>query len=245
MLDHTAMLAAICGPDGSPKPLVLLTSLLIAGIVGSAAHCAPMCGPFVLAQVSRNWAKLKIGDMCPRQRVQQGLLLPYHTGRIATYGLLGVIAAGSGGVVGRVPGLGLLPGLLLLAGAVLLLGQAMARLAPNSALALHLPVRGSAAVSRLAGRIDRGSVPGAFLFGVVLGFLPCGFLYAALAVAASSGDALLGGAAMVAFGLGTVPALAALGVLGQTAGRSLIRFAPALLVVNAAVLMVMAWQRLS
>ncbi len=245
MLDHSAMFAAICGPDGSPKPLILLGSLLFAGLVGSIAHCAPMCGPFVLAQVSRNWARLKMHEMCPRQRVQQGLLLPYHAGRLVTYAGLGALAAASSDVLGSVPGLGVLPGLLLLAGAVLLLGQAMARLAPSSAWALHLPARGSASLSRLAGRIDRNSVPGAFLFGVVLGFLPCGFLYAAVAVAASSGQAEIGALAMLAFGLGTVPSLMLLGVLGQAMGRSIGRFGPALLLFNALVLAVMAWQRLS
>ena len=245
MMDHSAMFAAICGPDGSPKPLILLGSLLVAGLVGSVAHCAPMCGPFVLAQVSRNWAHLKLRDICPRQRVQQGLLLPYHAGRLATYAGLGALAAASGGVLGNVPGLGVVPGLLLLAGAVLLLGQAMARLAPQSVLALHLPARGSAFLSHLAGRIDRDSVPGAFLFGVVLGFLPCGFLYAALAVAASSGQAEIGAAAMLAFGLGTVPSLMLLGVLGQAAGQSIARFGPLLLLFNALVLAVMAWQKLS
>jgi uncharacterized protein len=48
----------------------------------------------------------------------------------------------------------------------------------------------------------------------VLGLLPCGFLYAALLAAAASGGAIAGALAMAAFALGTIPALAVVGVAG-------------------------------
>ena len=99
----------------------------------------------------------------------------------------------------------------------------------------------------MASRSERVSPPGSLLFGVVLGFLPCGLLYAALAVAASSAGALDGALAMLAFGLGTVPALMALGVFGQMVGRrwgaTVARVGPVLLLLNAAMLGAMAWQR--
>lgn len=251
MIDHSAMLSSLCGPDGAPNLLTLLGSLFLAGVVGSVAHCGPMCGPFVLAQVSRNWARLKLDDMCPRQRVRQGLLLPYHFGRLLTYSGLGAIAAASGAVVGKVPGLGVIPSVLLLLGALMLFGQAMTKLLPARMAgwlaAVHLPWRWGAPLSRLANRIDRDSPRGAVLFGVVLGFLPCGLLYAALAVAASTAGPLDGALAMCAFGLGTVPSLAALGVFGQMVGRHwggvVTRVGPALLLLNAVILTVMAWQR--
>jgi sulfite exporter TauE/SafE len=207
-----------------------------------------MCGPLVLAQVSRNWARLKIGDICPRQRIRQGLLLPYHVGRLISYSGLGALAASSGALVGGVSGLGAVPAILLALGAVLLFGQALARLMPGRISGLlHLPLGWGARVSSLAGRIDRDSPLGALLFGIVLGFLPCGLLYAALAVAASLPGPLEGGMAMFAFGLGTVPSLMALGVLGQMAGQrwtqAVAKAAPVLLLLNAAVLATMAWQR--
>jgi len=49
-----------------------------------------------------------------------------------------------------------------------------------------------------------------YLFGAATGLLPCGLLYAALALALSAGSAAVGALAMLAFGLGTVPALALL-----------------------------------
>jgi sulfite exporter TauE/SafE len=58
-----------------------------------------------------------------------------------------------------------------------------------------------------------------YRLGVVLGLLPCGFLYAALVAAAATGSALAGALAMASFALGTVPGLVALGVLGGAALR--------------------------
>ncbi len=240
MVDHNLMLSAICGPDGAPQGWALLSALFIAGLFGSVAHCVPMCGPFVLAQVSQNWTKIELSKICPRQRLRQGVLLPYHLGRLLTYSVLGAVAAMSGAVLQTVPGLGWIPSALLILGAVLMLGQALKRwgvsmpgLSPNLGF------------SRLANRVDRSTKLGGFLFGLVLGFLPCGFLYAALAVAASSGSALTGAGAMLAFGAGTMPSLIGLGVMGQLFGRDWARFGPALLMLNAAVLLLMAWLRLA
>jgi uncharacterized protein len=49
------------------------------------------------------------------------------------------------------------------------------------------------------------SLGGVFLAGMLTGFLPCGLIYAYLALAASAASLPRGGALMVAFGLGTVP----------------------------------------
>jgi sulfite exporter TauE/SafE len=87
-----------------------------------------------------------------------------------------------------------------------------------------------------------------YLLGVALGFLPCGFLYAALAAAAASADPLHGAVAMLAFGLGTVPALIAVGVAGQAAAhrwqRGVSLASPAVMLVNAALLLLLAFRNL-
>ena len=94
--------------------------------------------------------------------------------------------------------------------------------------------------------IDRSSWQGGVLLGVTLGFLPCGLLYAALAAAASSGGAGPGALAMVAFGLGTVPSLVAIGVAGGAAAgrwqRAMGTVAPVLMLANAVLLAAMAWR---
>ncbi|HSV29095.1 MAG TPA: sulfite exporter TauE/SafE family protein, partial [Candidatus Omnitrophota bacterium] len=70
-----------------------------------------------------------------------------------------------------------------------------------------------------------------------------------LAAAAASGDPLAGALGMLAFAIGTVPALFAVGVVGHFAvGRwrqPVLKWAPLLLVVNAVMLGFMALQMLA
>jgi sulfite exporter TauE/SafE len=53
-----------------------------------------------------------------------------------------------------------------------------------------------------------------FGFGAVWGWLPCGMVYSVLLTAMASGTAAGGAATMLAFGLGTLPMLLALGIAG-------------------------------
>ena len=102
-------------------------------------------------------------------------------------------------------------------------------------------------VATLAGRIGNGRMRGLKL-GLALGLLPCGLVYAALAAASASG-ALLGGLGMLAFGLGTVPALVVVGLLGHAAARhwqtAANRAAPWVLAGNGLLLLALAWRALA
>jgi hypothetical protein len=97
--------------------------------------------------------------------------------------------------------------------------------------------------------LDRTGTGGGYLLGVALGFLPCGFLYAALAASAASASPVRGAVAMLAFGLGTVPALIAVGIAGQTAAhrwrRGVAILSPAVMLLNAALLIVLALRTLA
>ncbi len=57
------------------------------------------------------------------------------------------------------------------------------------------------------------TLPRALAFGMVWGWMPCGFVYSVLLVATLQADAVRGAIIMAAFGIGTAPALliAALG----------------------------------
>ncbi|KAF3981133.1 MAG: sulfite exporter TauE/SafE family protein [Methylococcales symbiont of Hymedesmia sp. n. MRB-2018] len=56
----------------------------------------------------------------------------------------------------------------------------------------------------------------AFLFGMVWGWLPCGLVYAALALATTSGNITSSSLTMLAFGLGTLPAVLGAGIMSGT-----------------------------
>ncbi len=168
-----------------------------------------------------------------------------------TYAALGALGGFLGATLGRLPWLAPLGGVLLLIGAALFLGQALKRLGLGAWFIALLPTTGPTAwqraIGRMAHRIDRSRPRGGFVLGILLGFLPCGFLWAALAVAAATGNPFVGAAAMFAFGLGTVPALVGIGVAGQVAGRAsggLLRvIGPAVLILDALVLAVLALTR--
>jgi len=234
--------AVVIGRDGG-----LFLALASAGLVGGATHCSGMCGPFVLAQVSTRLEHVPASRMSEFHRLTGAAVLPYHFGRGTTYALIGAVAASVAGHVGALPGLRWLSVALLAFAALFFFGYAT-----KSALA-WLPRRGGSfqrwwgdRVSRLA-RPLFGNPTGwrGYGLGMALGFIPCGLLYGAVAVAAASGSALSGALGMIAFTAGTVPALLAVGLAGHLAGRTwggaVARVAPAIMLVNAGVLGWMAW----
>jgi uncharacterized protein len=225
-----AALAEWCG--GVPWGGGVLLGLFVAGAAGSTMHCVPMCGGFVMGQVTDRIARVPAVRLCEWQRVRHGALLPYHLGRLTTYAGLGALGSAA---VGGLPWSGLVSAGLLLFGAVLFLTHVF-RILPGLDRA---PAGWSRAIARLAKRAGGG-----YPLGIVLGFLPCGFLYAALATTAASGNPLLGAFGMIAFGLGTAPALVAVGIVGQAAGRRwravVASAAPAMMLLNAALLTALA-----
>lgn len=225
-----AGITSLCGPG--PIGGGLLVGLFLAGAAGSTMHCVPMCGGFVLGQVADGMARMPATRLCEWRRITGGALLPYHLGRITTYASLGALAGLS---AGRLPWSGTISAALLLLAAILFLLH-VARLLPGLERA---PAAWTHFVT-WAARHARGGYP----LGIALGFLPCGFLYAALATAAASGSPLIGAGAMLAFGIGTAPALVVVGIAGQAAGRRWQRgvavAAPAVMLLNAALLIVLA-----
>jgi sulfite exporter TauE/SafE len=74
-------------------------------------------------------------------------------------------------------------------------------------------------MSRVLGKASGKSTNGAFLTaGLVMGLLPCGLVYGVLIAAATGGSSLRGGLMMLAFGLGTLPALLAYGQVATALG---------------------------
>ena len=59
----------------------------------------------------------------------------------------------------------------------------------------------------------------ALALGIVWGWLPCGLVYSALALSLAVGDAARGALLMLAFGLGTLPMLFAMGTAARWLGN--------------------------
>ena len=223
----------------------IVLSLFLAGLIGSVTHCVGMCAPFVLSQTANRMdaaGGLRGGEW---GRLRAAALAPYHLGRATTYALLGAAAGlGSSSFVEWTGFRWLAAGLLAI-GALLFLAMALGRL---GALPQVFGGRVMAGVSRLARPLSadprgwRG-----YGLGLLLGLLPCGLIYAALATAAGSGRAVLGALAMAAFAAGTAPALIATGFAGAAAAghwrRILSRVTAPLLILNAVLLAAFAVQR--
>lgn len=227
--DILATLAGWCGvvPLGGG----VSTGLFLAGLAGGPLHCGPMCGGFVLGQAADRMARLPAAGLCEMSRLKSSALLPYHLGRLSTYTALGGLAGLGGAAATPTPWLS---ALLLLIAAMLFLGLGLRWISPG------LPgwLRG------LPAMLGRYHTDNGYVLGVALGFLPCGLLYGALAVAAASGGVWSGAAGMLAFGLGTVPTLVAVGLAGRVAGmrfrRAVAVASPIVMVLNASLLAILA-----
>jgi len=160
----------------------LLLGALATGFIGSP-HCVAMCGGFATS--------------CART---PATALAWHLGRLTTYACLGAVAALLGRVMPGPPWVSAVVSLALL----VWFAGALAGLVPEPRL--KLPGLGGA-MTRL---LSHDTPALRFLFGMANGLLPCGLVYAALALPVALASAPLGALAMVLFGLGTVPALVTL-----------------------------------
>lgn len=225
-----------------------LFSLFLAGLAGSATHCVGMCGPFVLSQVTNRLESIPASQMREFHRLKGAALAPYHLGRLTTYMALGGVTSFLTGGIFDLMNMNWMASVLLVFAAIFFAAYAMQR------LGLGLPRYFSNTSTPLSRHLDKIARPlfadptgwRGYGLGLVLGFLPCGLLYGALSAASAPGDVLAGIFAMAAFGLGTIPALLGVGIIGHVAGGRWLRIthwlAPALLLLNCAVLLFMAWR---
>lgn len=171
----------------------------ITGLAGTG-HCIGMCGAIAGAVV------LHDNDLSAGSRFLFGLF--YNLGRVISYVLLGAAAGLAGAAFDAVAvrevsiwcfaGANLMVVMTGFAHLVGRIGLVVTPLGGCATAIMQKPLH-------LALKVPR--YPRAFCSGLVLGFLPCGLVYAVLAAASGSGSALQGMAIMGALGVGTIPAL--------------------------------------
>jgi hypothetical protein len=190
--------------------------VFVVGLLGSV-HCAGMCGGIVGALSVAPSVGRPVLVRVAAARAPVANVLAYNAGRIGSYMLAGALA---GGVVQGAHAMARLPALE--AGAYWLANLMLA------ALGLYLmdAWRGLAYIERGGQVVWRGVRPllrkvgpldgpaRMFVAGGVWGWLPCGMVYSVLVTAMLSGSAGSGALVMLAFGLGTLPMLLGLGLLG-------------------------------
>ena len=216
--------------------LTLPLTALTTGFLGSL-HCLGMCGG-----VS---GTIAIGTTSPRRsghnhavpsivipvasigRSRQVLSAPqtnvlaFNAGRIGSYMIAGAMAGSIGGAIGQGWVLSetlttrtvlfLFANLMIVATGLYVMGLPQL-LAPLERAGGLLWRHVAPLIRQL---LPMNTVPRAALFGMLWGWIPCGMVYAILLSAISAGSAVAGMLTMLAFGIGTLPAMIA---AGWTAG---------------------------
>lgn len=195
-------------------PAFYLT-LLAAGLAGSL-HCVGMCGPILLA-----FSQAVTGGARPARSTLRADFLAYHAGRIWTYAMLGLAAGFLGSrlrdgaaIVGWQR-----PVSVVLAAAVIAAGILLLGVLPAGRLEAFLTgcgmsrLRGGRWFAALAG--SPGFVP-RLLLGAIMGLLPCGLVYAMLAMVATLPSPAHAAIGMLVFGIGTIPSLTAVLLFGRS-----------------------------
>lgn len=202
---------------------------VIAGSFLASAHCVGMCGGLAAAIGA---SRAPLGPMLGRQLI-------YTSGRIFTYAFLGAVGGLAGSALGNLqtPLIGAQQVFSILAGVVMLLvGLSTLGILPKRA-------GGAGPLSRLFAPIFNHflNTPGRwgyFLAGLATGFLPCGLVYAFLALAVATGNAMHGLALMAWFGLGTAPAMILVGcgsgLLTHAARAHVLRLAACFMIIMGA-----------
>ncbi len=253
------------GHGGMPQlASASLWAAFLLGLTGGFGHCLTMCGPFVAAASlaggrAADEARQATADGSkqpapPPGRGALGFQIGYHGGRLLTYALIGLLlgmlggAGALGGLDGPFSPVALTKWLKLAGGALLLVTGTVLLVAALRGRTARLPEPTSLLADRpwfratTSALLTRGPRWG-FALGMLMGLLPCAPLLPIEIAALATGVPLYGALTMLAFGLGTVPALAGFGAASGLVGaraRGSFAIATGLLVI--ALGAVVVWQ---
>jgi sulfite exporter TauE/SafE len=172
---------------------------LATGFLGSG-HCLGMCGGLISA--------LSIALAGRQQNLLfQGL---YHLGRLVTYSLIGALVGWLGSVLAYANQFHGLMRLALVGSDcfIIVVGLGTAGLFHRlNVMGLNFPGPVQAITRASLVLIRRPSAFAALPLGLLMGFLPCGFLYSMIITATQTASLAKGSLTLLFFGLGTTPAL--------------------------------------
>ncbi len=179
-----------------------ILSAFVIGLVGSL-HCVGMCGPIAIALpvAQQNKFLFILGRVL------------YNIGRVISYAAMGAFF----GLIGsKIALFGFQQTLSLAIGILLLLYVVVPKSLLHKLPRIKLFDKFSAGIKKsFAALWNKGSVSSMLLIGILNGFLPCGLVYVAIAGATATGSILNGSIFMILFGLGTLPLMTGMALLGK------------------------------
>ena len=197
--------------------IALIISLISLGFFGGFSHCVGMCGPFVVTQVSNRLQKTSLTNYSEFQKLKNLALLPYHLGRISTYGFVGFCCAFFSKNIQDFISFKIFSAIFLTLAALVFLNLLFAKkifpeVPPLKKIKLRFKSRilesGLQFFSKEISFLfqDPQGFKG-YLLGLILGFIPCGLLYSAFMICGAFQNPFLAFMGMIFFGLSTFPSL--------------------------------------
>lgn len=178
---------------------------LMTGLVTSL-HCIGMCGPIAIALPlgKKSWGFRVFGSFT------------YNIGRTITYGVLGAIF----GLLGQgIEMAGFQQWASILIGVAMILSVIFPALFRNKIkFDQFLTGYASRLITKFRRLFKESSISSLFVIGLLNGLLPCGMVYVAIAGAISTNDLVSGVIYMVIFGIGTIPVMLAIPLVGNLIG---------------------------
>ena len=186
-------------------------AVVLVGLLGGV-HCLGMCGSIVGILTAQ----------LPKDKARWPFHLAYNAGRLASYAAAGALvgAIGQAGLLFRdaVP----VQHLLFALSSLMLIALGL-YLAGLWGMVRRIEQIGGVLWRRIQpltrGLLPVTSLPRALLLGSLWGWLPCGLVYSVLVTALASGSVQNGALIMLAFGLGTLPNLLAIGLFWEGSKR--------------------------
>ncbi|MDQ6983880.1 MAG: sulfite exporter TauE/SafE family protein [Ghiorsea sp.] len=175
----------------------LILAAFLLGFLGSM-HCVGMCGGLVTTLAMS------------RKKIWWSGLMSYQLGRTMTYTFFGLIAGMIGMAINQVNWFADMQRVLtLLAGLLMIMfGLGLAGWMPDPLVRRMATFTKFIGLTKWVHAATTSRMPMSWLMvGLFNGLLPCGLVYAGLALSLTSGSIGLSASMMFAFGLGTVPAM--------------------------------------
>ena len=186
------------------NPELTLAMAFATGLFG-ALHCLGMCGGLA-------------GGFFVQRQVQPRLApqLIYHASRLFTYALLGMAGAWAGRSLAQTGLTGKAQGILMMGAGLLILVLGLRMLLARPRRPALAPTGGLEVRLEPMTRPPRPWSP--LLFGTLNGLIPCSLVFSIALKAAATADPGRAGLLMLAFGLGTLPIMAAVTGFGAFVG---------------------------
>ncbi len=189
----------------------------------SGFHCIGMCGPIALSM-----------GLTKKQATNYYLQnLTYQFGRILTYTLLGALL----GIIGQGFEFAGFQKYLTIGVGILLIIMALFSFGGKD-FASRIPVVNSVLLKvkiKLGGLLQKADYKSRFTTGILNGLLPCGMVYMALTASLTAGGVWQSAIFMALFGLGTLPFMFAVVLLGNLISlnfrQRVLKFIPVVMVV--------------